>query len=205
MSDRKATLDDIIAVFSAHVEKNYPAPSDFRSNFDTLLESKREKIRSASYAASLEKNIVFLSMLIDSAMALIECLLDPNREIGKDNLQALVEELEKKAHDATNERHKRAFVNCEDREFAPLVKLRAGGEASYIEKLEFDYKYLMTLRLFLFEFASVISAVREEYDLASSDPSAIEKIKSQLSLTANYYLGNIAVGETEGENDAGQK
>jgi hypothetical protein len=195
MARVSATIDEIIATFSAHIAKSYPAPSDFRRNFDILLWGKRDRVESAGYTLSLEKNIVFLNGLIDMASSLVERLIDPERGIEEKELAGLLEDIEKKAHASTAARHERAFIRGEDPEFGALVGDRAEGGSGYVEKLEFNYRYLMTLRLFLFEFISVLAAVRSDYDMVRPSRDDLRKMRGQLGIMANYYLGNVSVGE----------
>ena len=49
--------------------------------------------------------------------------------------------------------------------------------------------------MLLFEFIGVMAAVREEYEIERVDEAAFELINSNIEMTANYYLGNISVGE----------
>ncbi len=194
MARATATIDEIIATFSSHLAKSYPKPADFSRNFDILLWGKRDRIEAAGYAEALERNIVFLSELIDEATALVERLLEPGRGIEERKLAAILERLEKKAHAATAARHERAFVSRKDPEFDLLAAERAKGGAAYVEKLEFNYRYLMTLRLFLFEFISVLAAVRSDYEVDPPAPEDLRKIRAQLGMMANFYLGNVSIG-----------
>ena len=44
-----------------------------------------------------------------------------------------------------------------------------------------------------------MAAVREEYVIERVDESAFDLIRSNIEMTANYYLGNISVGEVVDE------
>jgi hypothetical protein len=193
---KTVTIDEIIATFSSHVEKHYPSPSDFRRNFNLLLEGKRRRADEGEYAISLEKNIVFLSDLVAGAEALVERLLGPAEgdEPADARISSILEGLEKRAHEGTAHRHREAFVEGTADEFSELRGCRPAGGAPYLDKLEFNYRYLMTLRIFLFEFVSVLAAVRSQYSISGATAGGARKIRNHLELAAHYYLGNVAVG-----------
>ena len=204
MERKAATIDEVIATFSTHVSKNYPAPKDFRRNFGLLLKGKRERTNEGGYSVSLEKNIVFLSDLITEGERLIGRLLKaPGEEVpGGKSVAATLERLEKSSHERTAKLHGEAFVDGTAAGFEELRADRAAGGAAYVDKLEFNYRYLMTLRIFLFEFISVLAAILSEYSISTAAPEAARTIHNHLELTAHYYLGNVAVGE-EGLPKAG--
>jgi hypothetical protein len=198
-------VQEIIATFSEHLAKNYPPPKDFRRNFDLLLRGKRDRGAKGEYAASLEKNIVFLGELVAGAEALVERLLgraDDAEEAGA-GIAATLEKMEERAHEHTSRRHREAFVDGMSDEFAELRGERAAGESAYLDKLEFNYRYLMTLRIFLFEFLSVLAAIREEHAVAGAAVESARAVRRNIELTAHYYLGNVAVGAVEGEGPSG--
>jgi len=200
MELKQATIEDVLATFSSHLAKNYPSPEGFRRNFDLLLKGKRERPGSAGYAVSLERNIVFLNDLVAEAEILVGRILPPESGEGA-KAEDILPELdlaEKKAHEANARRHREAFVDGSSAEFRELREERAAGEKPYIDKLEFNYRYLMTLRIFLFEFISVLAAIRENYSVAGGTPEILGKIRDHLELTVHYYLGNVAVGGDEG-------
>jgi len=196
MERKTVTIDEVIATFSSHIEKHYPSPSDFRRNFNLLLGGKRRRADGDEYSISLEKNIVFLSDLVADAEALVEKLLGPAEgdEPADASISSILEGLEKKAHEGTAHRHREAFVEGTADEFSELRRCRPAGGAPYLDKLEFNYRYLMTLRIFLFEFVSVLAAVRSQYSISGATAGGARKIKNHLEITAHYYLGNVAVG-----------
>jgi len=208
--DRKtATLDEIFATFSEHISRSYPSPDDFRRNFDILLWGKRDRSDAPGYALSLERNIVYLDGVVEEALSLVERILDPGEDLDEKRAAAILGDLEKSARRSTGARHRRAFEAREDPAFAALAAGREAGGAGYVEDLEFNYRYLMTLRLFLFEFVSVLAAVRAEYDTLPAVPGDIARLRGQIGVLANYYLGNVSVkdgGDREAEargEDAG--
>ena len=49
--------------------------------------------------------------------------------------------------------------------------------------------------MLLFEFIGVMAAVKDEYEIERVDEAAFELIRSNIEMTANFFLGNISVGE----------
>jgi hypothetical protein len=194
---KTVTIDEIIATFSSHVSESYPSPKDFRRNFSLLLKGKRERADGGGYPVSLEKNIVFLVDLVAEGERLVERLLRPAPpdEPDAESIAARLEAMEKTSHERTARIHREAFVEGTAAGFEELRGDRTAGGSAYVEKLEFNYRYLMTLRIFLFEFISVLAAVRSEYSISGAGREAERKIRDHLELTAHYYLGNVAVGE----------
>jgi hypothetical protein len=199
MERMSVTIDEIIATFSSHVSKHYPSPMDFRGNFNLLLKGKRERTEEGEYSVSLEKNIVFLNSLVAEGETFIERFLEAESgdELGGGSVSAALESMEKRAHEKTARLHGEAFDEGGPGQFEELRADRAAGGATYVDKLEFNYRYLMTVRIFMFEFVSVLAAVRSQYSIAREE-NAAGKIKSHLELTAHYYLGNVVV---DGEKD----
>lgn len=199
-----ADIDDVLATFSAHIKENYPSPEQFRENLRSLLEAKQERLEESDYAASLEKNIIFLHDLAIEGEALLEIVLGTINEPSSLDAGAgpLLDEMEKEVRATTPERHRSVFVEGGSGEFSQLLQLRAEGGKRYMEKLEFDYFYLMTLRMLLFEFFNVLETISREYHIDRIDPAAPSHVTGHIEMTANYYLGNISVGEiVEDEKD----
>jgi hypothetical protein len=196
MERKTATIDEILATFSSHIEKHYPSPKNFRRNFSLLLKGKRARSDEGGYSVSLERNIVFLGDLVAAAEALAERLLGSEGDdaAALAGISSKLQELEEKAHKATAQRHREAFIEGTASEFRELRGERSAGGAAYVDKLEFHYRYLMTLRIFLFEFVSVLAAIRSEYSVSGLTAGVIRKIRNHLEVTAHYYLGNVAVG-----------
>jgi len=195
-----ATIEEVLATFSSHISKNYPSPEGFRRNFDLLLKGKRERPDAAAYPVSLEKNIVFLNDLVAEAEAFVERILaaGPGGGTKEEDILPALDAIEKKAHEANARRHREAFVDGSAADFRELREGRAGGGKPYLDKLEFNYRYLMTLRIFLFEFISVLAAIRASYSITGGTAEILAKIRTHLELTVHYYLGNVAVGEGGG-------
>jgi hypothetical protein len=197
MERRNVTIDEVIATFSSHVSDQYPPPKDFRRNFRLLLEGKRKRADEGLYIVSLEKNIVFLSSLVAEGEALLGRLLRSASPSGprEESIAGTLEAMEKAAHERTARLHTEAFVEGKRDEFEELRRDRSAGGAAYVDKLEFNYRYLMSLRIFLFEFVSVLAALRSQYSIEAPAPDAMRKIRNYLEVTVHYYLGNVAVGE----------
>ena len=200
MDLKPATIEEVLSTFSSHIAKYYPSADVFRRNFDLLLKGKRERPDAAEYPLSLERNIVFLNDLVADAEAFVERLLAEETDGGakEEDLSAALDAVEKKAHEANARRHREAFVDGSAPDFRELREDRAAGGKPYLDKLEFNYRYLMTLRVFLFEFISVLAAIRVGYSVAGETPELLAKIRDHLALTVHYYLGNVAVAEKEG-------
>ncbi len=204
VKEKTVAVDEILATFSSHITKSYPSPEGFRKNFNLLLKGKRERLNEEQYAASLEKNIVFLNELVSGGEALIAKLLDSPAE-DSDSGVVLVDELnklERRAQMRTAGAHRDAFVEGKRDDFKDLLEERKAGGAAYVERLEFNYRYLMTLRIFLYEFLSVLNAVRSEYHVSKLASQGLQRVRNHIEVTAHYYLGNVAVMDTEaGEGD----
>jgi hypothetical protein len=193
VKEKQAKLEEILTTFSSHVSKNYPSPEEFQERLHLLLDNKKEGKGGDVYAKSLENNVVFLHDLVTEGRALLALLLRPDKE-PKKNLDVMLEEMEGKVRAQTKKRHAAVFDRGEDEEFRELAAMRRGKSADYIEKLEFNYLYLMTLRILLFEFMSVLQSIKAEYRLAEMKPGASKEVTDSLALTAHFYLGNVKVG-----------
>jgi hypothetical protein len=201
MHQQDVTLDEVLATFSLHISKEYPSAQDFRRNFNLLLKGKRERGGERGYAISLEKNIAFLNDLVADAEVFMETLLTTGLDESEGNdLNARLAALEKQAHGKTAQRHRSAFVDGNVPEFKEFFEQRKMPGGGYLEKLEFHYRYLMTLRIFLFEFISVLAAIRPRYSIPHVETATLRKIRGHIELTAHYYLGNVAVGEGNGSD-----
>jgi len=203
VNEKSAGIEEILATFSSHITKSYPSPESFRKNFELLLGGKRGRLSAADYAASLEKNIVYLNELVTEAEALIGRLLDSSGE-NPEGVMVIADELNKlehRAHERTASAHRAAFIEGKGKEFKELLEERKTEGAAYLDKLEFNYRYLMTLRIFLFEFVSVLAAIRSEYRITKAAPLALQRIRNHIEVTAHYYLGNVAVLDAEAAKD----
>jgi hypothetical protein len=204
VKEKRATLEEILTTFSSHISKSYPSPGEFQERLHLLLENKKEGKVDDAYAKSLENNIVFLHDLVTEARALLDLLLRPDKE-PKRNLDAILEEMEGKVKAQTKKRYAAVFDRGEDEEFQELARMKRKKSAGYIEKLEFNYLYLMTLRLLLFEFFNVLESIKAGYKLARMKPDSSKKVTDSLALTAHFYLGNVQVeGKYESSEDGGK-
>lgn len=200
MTLKPATIEDVLATFSAHLAERYPGPEEFRRNFDLLIEKKRERPGAADYGAALERNIVFLNDLVAAAEALVARIAAPDAGgLKQEEIAPELEAMEKRAHESNASRHREAFVDGTAEDFGELRADRAAGGRPYLDKLEFNYRYLMTFRIFLFEFIVVLAAIRTGYAISGDSDLILKKIRNHLELTAHYYLGNV---EVEGDGGA---
>ena len=210
---KTATIDELLATFSSHVSAEYPKPEDFRRNFDLLLKGKRDRAGEASYIASLERNIVFLDDLVGEAERFLDRLLR-NQEMGGGEIESALAAMEKEVRDRTAKLHREAFVEGTDEDFRELAGQRKAGGDAYRERLEFNYRYLMTVRILVFELIAVAAAVVAEYRISlenpgataaegetaaanarGAEPDAATRIRSHIELMTHYYLGNVSIGE----------
>lgn len=194
---KKADIEALIATFSAHVTENYPAPEVFRENLTSMLAAKKDRMEKGEYIASLERNLVFLKDLVTEGEALLEYLLERinNPEPSADKIITALGALEEKVKSGTAGRVEQVLGESDEDDFRELTEMRGKDQEAYTGKLEFNYIYFMAFRMLLFEFFGVLAAVRAEYEITSADEAAIGLIQSNIDMTANYYLGNISVGE----------
>jgi hypothetical protein len=203
VKEKRATIEEIVSTFSAHISKSFPSPAEFQERLRLLLENKRERTDSDEYMNSLEANIVFLHDLITEGEALLDLLLR-EEERNEQNLVSILEEMEKKVRSQTKKRHAAVFSKGGDDAFRELVEMKRKGDPGYAEKLEFDYLYLMTLRILLFEFFNVLASIKEGYKLAKMKAGASKTVTDSLGVTAHYYLGNVEVEGEPGAQIAGE-
>jgi hypothetical protein len=194
---KKADIEALLATFSAHVGESYPAPEAYRENLASMLAAKKERMEGGEYLASLERNLVFLKDLVTEGEALLEYLLERinNEEPTAEKITAALGALEEKVRSGTAGRVEQVLGETGEDDFRELTELRGNDDDAYVEKLEFNYMYFMAFRMLLFEFFGVMAAVREEYEIKRVDEAAFGLVRSNIEMTANYYLGNISVGE----------
>ncbi|MBU8922480.1 MAG: hypothetical protein KOO63_11740 [Bacteroidales bacterium] len=194
---KNAGINDVLATFSAHVKENYPEPDLFKSNLQNLLSEKQERMDADMYILSLEKNIVFLQELVIEGEAVLELTLGQINEPGQldDGPEPLLTEIENGVKANTAERHREVFVEGVGGMFEELLEVKRSDPGIYQEKLEFNYFFLMTHRMLLFEFFSILAALKADHHIGEIDEAAPAHVTGHIQMTANYYLGNIAVGE----------
>lgn len=192
--EKEVTFEEIMTTYSQHVSKNYPAPGEFKERMEMLLEHKRERTEDEEYISSLETNVVFLHDLVTEGEVLLDKFLRPDTR-AKEKLDTLLDKLEEKVRSQTKKRRKALFEEGSDEEFKELVQMKSEGSDEYRGKLEFNYIYLMTLRIFLFEFFNVLESIKESYSLAEMEEGASNNVIGSLGLVANYYLENVMVEE----------
>jgi hypothetical protein len=193
--EKQATFEEILATFSQHISKNYPAPEEFRERMEMLLENKRERTEKDEYVISLEANVVFLHDLVTEGEVLLGKLLRPDTK-AKEKLDVILDKLEKKVRARTKKRSRALFEEEGDEEFKELARMKHEGSSEYRPKLEFNYIYLMALRILLFEFFNVLESIKESYVLAEMEERAPQMVMASLRLMANFYLENVKVEET---------
>lgn len=196
-SKKKADIEALIVTFSTHVSENYPAPEVYRDNLASMLAAKKERMEDGAYVASLERNLVFLKDLVTEGEALLEYLLERinNKEPSAGKINTALGALEEKVRSGTAGRVEQVLGESDEDDFRELTELRGKDQEAYAEKLEFNYCYFMTYRMLLFEYMGVLAAVKGEYEITRVDEAAFGLVQSNIEMTANYYLGNISVGE----------
>jgi hypothetical protein len=200
MKRKRITVDDMLATYSLHVSRNYPSPEQFRENLDRVLAGKRERFPGEEYIAALETNVVFLRDLIVEGEALLDVLFDTrlSMEMASSRVNALLAEMEDRVRVKSEQRRIEAFVEGNDNEFAELRKLRAAGQSAYTERLEFTYRYLMVLKVLIFEFFNVMESITSRHPIARTTAGSRRQVLNHIELTANYYLGTVEVKDSDG-------
>ncbi|MBN2184016.1 MAG: hypothetical protein JW746_01680 [Candidatus Krumholzibacteriota bacterium] len=203
MKKKNADIEDLLTTFADHIAGSYPEPKQFRDNIVSLLEQKRKGKTESDYILSLEKNIIFLSDLVIEGEAFLEMLLSQiNDESPVDvKVENYLQEMESRVRANIPERYDEIFSGQKNEEFAELIDARDEGVTAYLEKLSFTYFYLTTFRMLLFEFLNILCVVREEYVIGRVDFAAPGHLISHIEMTANYYLGNVGVGEITADEE----
>ena len=194
-------MDELLATYMSHLSEKYKIPHEFSMKLEVLLTEKRNRAGPEEYVNTLEKNIVFFSDLIIEGEALLDIFLRPKKSRGSNediDLNELLSEMDRKVRARTDERHRKIFDGKGGEEFTELVKLKKSGDPSFVEKLEFNYKYLMTLKILLFEFLSVLDSVSSQYEIDPGEGGAGKRIIDSVKMAANFYVDNIDI--TSGNN-----
>lgn len=206
MSTRRKTVsfEEILSTFSTHVRETLRSPVNYRENLEVLLGEKKERMDVAAYIESLERNVVYLDELVCRAEELLDRLLK-KRPAGLGDeaaLTAAVQEIEENVRTEVEELREDIFSSRGSDEFKELRGLRKQGGEAYIERIEFHYGYLMTLRILFFEFLGVLAAVNSRYDLPETGEREYKQIETHVELTAHFYMGNIDVESCETEGNS---
>lgn len=194
-----ATIGDLLATYSSHVSSNYPSPAQFCENLDRILDGKRERFQGDGYIAALEKNVVFLHDLIVEGEAALDMLFDTktSRSLNSSRVNSLLGEMEERVRERSEQRRNEAFIERGGDEFAVLRELRRTDAVAYLDKLESTYRSLMIFKVLLFEFFNVMGPVMSRYPMARTTEETRRQILNHIELTANYYLGTIAVKDDD--------
>ncbi|MBN1884181.1 MAG: hypothetical protein JW876_01495 [Candidatus Krumholzibacteriota bacterium] len=193
-----ATIDEVIATFSGHVAEHYPAPELFRKNLDAMIRDKAERAGQDGYLEALERNVVFLHDVIVEGEALLDELIEGQRR--NERIEELLGGVERRAREAAPGRLNALDADTGDEEFAELRESRREGPGAWRDRLEFEYRHLMALRIFLFEFFNVLGAVLGSYELDGAGTGGGRRVMMHLEITAHYYLGNVTVDGEAGSS-----
>jgi len=196
---KKANIraEEIIATFSSHIREQYSSVEEFRKELSKLLESKKKKFSEDDYILSIERNLVYFNNLVTGVEAFIDEVLKNPKLSGKllKDSEKTLSELEKAVERRTEEEHKKVFIECEDPSIAALLAVKEENKREYLERIEFEYRYLFTFKLFLFEFISVLKAVREKYSFPADIFGYREIIMQSVEFLTNFYIGNVKLDE----------
>jgi len=197
MKKPKIRAEEIIATFSSHIRGQYSSVEEFRKELSELLESKKKKFTEDDYILSIERNLVYFNSLVTGVEAFIdEVLRNPelSGKLLKDSEKTL-SELEEAVESRTEEEHKKVFIECKDPSIAALLAIKEENKIEYIERIEFEYRYLFTFKIFLFEFISVLNAIREKYTFPENIFEYREIIMQSVEFLTNFYIGNVKLDE----------
>lgn len=190
-------LDEMLSIYTEHLSGNYPSPGDFQRRLDDLLDIKRKRTGEAGYRRSLEMNVIFLRDLVGEAEALVDAVIlrGDAGDLENGGIERLLREMEEGVKAQTVRRHEEIFREGKDEEFAELRMSRNKGAPEYLAKLKFNYRYLMTLKILLFEFFNVLSHIRGKYCISGKAPGISKRVLGVLEFNAHYYLGNVRVAD----------
>lgn len=204
MSDKRIDIDSVLATFSSNLADKYRSPEDFNSHLSELLTSKFKRGNEKDYIKSLEKNIVFLSYFTEEGKALLALMMermDERESFNEIDPGLFLSKAEERIRKETGPRHRKIFGSGESEDFVELLEEREKGEGAYIERLEFFYSYLMAIRTFMVDFMNILYVLRNEYTIENIEGSGAEEAWSYIEMMANYYIGNIKIGEASDESE----
>ncbi|MFO7916189.1 MAG: hypothetical protein R6U43_10950 [Candidatus Krumholzibacteriales bacterium] len=187
-------MKHVLTTFSSHLQQRYRSPSEFSMEIEKLLRSKREKYDDYGYRESVERNLVFLYFFLEELKSLLEIMIsrvNDDSEFMKIDPGLTIMDIEKQVREETGRKHSEIFG---EKGSGALPGMNGGEEGSYMNKLEFHYSYLMAARSFTIDFINILYAAQREYRIEGGD---FDQAWNYIDMSANYYIGNIAVGESE--------
>ena len=197
MEKSRTDVERVLTTFSTHMKQKHSTPGKFMNNIEEILDSKRKRQKKESYLRSLEKNVVFLHYFTEEAKAVLELMLrrvnDDEKFIRFDPGLTLSEIEERVREEIKNAKKE---ISQTER-FSEILKKEAAAEKNYVERLEFNYSYLMAVRSFTVDFINIIYALQKDYYIEGINSSTSEDILRYINMTANYYIGNVRVENGE--------
>ncbi len=196
---KRVDLRQVLVTFSHNLEAKYHSPEELKKSLRRVMNSKKQRNGEDDYQDSLEKNIVFLKYFVEEGNALVELMLanvDDDEKFLEADPGLLLSLIEERLRKETGASHRKIFLETEDEEFTDLVAAKKTGGKYYSEKLEFYYEYLMTIRNLMVDFMNVLFAVQREYIIENTGEVSADDVWSHIEMMANYYIGNIRVGES---------
>jgi len=197
MEKSRTDVERVLATFSTHRKQKHSMPGKFMNNIEEILDSKRKRQKKESYLRSLEKNVVFLHYFTEEAKAVLELMLrrvnDGEKFIRFDPGLTLSEIEERVREEIKNAKKE---ISQTER-FSEILKKEAAAGKNYVERLEFNYSYLMAVRSFTVDFINIIYALQKDYYVEGINSSTSEDILRYINMTANYYIGNVRVENGE--------
>lgn len=194
MPENNIDMKQVLATFSSHLEQRYRSPSEFSGEIEKMLRLKREKYDGSGYRESIERNLVYLYFFLEELKSLLEIMIErlsDDTEFRKIDPGLTIMDIERQLREETDRKHGEIFGETGS---GSLPGMNGSRKGSYIEKLEFYYSYLMAARSFAIDFINILYAARREYRIEGGD---FDQAWNYIDMSANYYIGNIAVGETE--------
>jgi hypothetical protein len=197
LSKEAIKIEQVMTTFSSHLEQRYGSPEGFMEEIGKLLRDKKEKFGSSGYREALEKNLVFLYFFVEELKSLMEIMLNSvndDIEFLKTDPGLTIMDMEKQLREQTDRKHSEIFGEGSE----PFLEEPAGGhgDSTFMQRLEFHYSYLMAARSFSIDFINILYAAQREYRIENA---SLEPVWSYIDMSANYYIGNIAVGEKQTE------
>jgi len=197
MAKKRIEVEELIATFTSHLRDRYPSVEDFQGGLRELLEGKREKYRGDAYIEAVERNIVYFNDLVTGVEALMDRIFKSPRNLGKvlKDVDETLSELEKSVQSRTEERYREVFLGTDDPSIAALLAIKESDREKYVERIEFEYSYLFTLKLFLSEFISMLAAIKDHHSLPADIFKSRDVVFQSIEFLTHYYLGNVKLKE----------
>ena len=197
MGKSKGDIQQVLETFSFHMEQKHSSPDKFIKGIKALLDAKRERGKKGDYVKSLEKNIIYLHYFVEGAKTVLELMtqrINDDEKFHQFDPGLTLSELETRVREKISEKEE-GFYEME--EFSEIINKKGTEPHIYIQNLEFNYSYLMAARGFMVDFINLLYAIQREYYMEGVNSSTGDDIWNYIDMIANYYIGNIKIGEKE--------